>query len=46
VQVKLLGDLRRRLSKLPKSLQKIVLADLETAAVNRISVMERMQIEK
>jgi hypothetical protein len=43
MQVKLLGNLGRRLWNLPKSLQKIVLADLETAAANRISVMERVK---
>jgi hypothetical protein len=46
VDIKVLGELRKRLSNLPNSLQKIVLKDLETAAANRISVMERTQIEK
>jgi hypothetical protein len=43
MQVKLLGDLGRRLSKLPDSLKKIFLQDLETAAVNRLAVMERIK---
>jgi hypothetical protein len=43
MQVKLLGDLGRRFSKLPDSLKKIVLQDMETAATNRISVMERIK---
>jgi hypothetical protein len=41
--IRLFGHLGRRLSKLPKSLQKIVLADLETAAANRIFVMESVK---
>jgi hypothetical protein len=43
MQVRLLGDLRNRLSELPKQIQKIVLQDLETAAINRIVVMERVK---
>jgi hypothetical protein len=43
MQVRLLGDLGKRLSKLSKGIQKIVLQDLETAARNRISVMERVK---
>jgi hypothetical protein len=39
--VGLSGALRERFLKLPRALQKIVLADLETAAENRIKVMER-----
>lgn len=46
MQVRLFGDLATRLSRLPKSIQKIVLQDLEIAAANRIAVMERAQIEK
>jgi hypothetical protein len=43
MQVRLFGDLRKRLSELPKQVQKIVLQDLETAATNRIIVMERVK---
>jgi hypothetical protein len=42
VQIKLLGTLQERLLRLPKSLQRIILVDLEVAAVNRLSVMERV----
>jgi len=42
VQIKLLGTLQERLLRLPKSLQRIILVDLEAAAVNRLSVMERV----
>ena len=41
MQVRLFGDLGKRLSELPKQIQKIVLQDLETAAANRLSIMER-----
>jgi hypothetical protein len=41
MDIRLLGYLGNRLSKLPKSIQKIVLEDLETAAINRLAVMER-----
>jgi len=44
--VRLFGVLRDRFMKLPKALQIIVLADLETAAENRIKVMESVNIEK
>lgn len=43
MEVKVFGDLRKRLLKLPLDLQKILLADLETATLNRIKVMERMK---
>jgi hypothetical protein len=43
MQIRLLGDLGKRLSKLPKQTQKIVLQDLETAATNRLSIMERIK---
>lgn len=39
--VELSGALRERFLKLPRALQEILLADLETAAENRIKVMER-----
>ena len=42
VQIKLLGTLQERLLRLPKTLQRIILADLEAAAANRLSVMERV----
>jgi hypothetical protein len=42
VQIKLLGTLQGRLLRLPKSLQKIILVDLEAAAANRLNVMERV----
>jgi len=41
MQVQLSKALDERFLKLPKALQEIVLADLETAAENRIKVMER-----
>jgi hypothetical protein len=41
MQVQLSKSLGERFLKLPKALQEIVLADLETAAENRIKVMER-----
>jgi hypothetical protein len=44
--VRLSGELRERFLKLPEALQNIVLADLETAADNRIKVMESVNIEK
>jgi hypothetical protein len=44
--VRLSGVLRDRFLKLPKVLREIVLADLETAAENRIKVMESVKIEK
>ena len=44
--VRLFGVLRQRFMKLPEALQNIVLADLETAAENRIKVMESVNIEK
>jgi len=44
--VRLSGVLRDRFMKLPKALQNIVLADLETAAENRIKVMESVKTEK
>ena len=44
--VRLSGVLRDRFLKLPEALQNIVLADLETAAINRIKVMESVNIEK
>jgi hypothetical protein len=44
--VRLFGVLRDRFLKLPEALREIVLADLETAAINRIKVMESVNIEK
>jgi len=44
--VRLFGVLRDRFLKLPKALREIVLADLETAAINRIKVMESVNVEK
>jgi len=44
--VRLFGVLRQRFLKLPEALQIIVLADLETAAINRIKVMESVKTEK
>lgn len=44
--VRLFGVLKDRFLKLPKALQIIVLADLETAAENRIKIMEGVKIEK
>jgi hypothetical protein len=41
MQVQLSKALDKRFLKLPNALQEIVLADLETAAENRIKVMER-----
>ena len=41
MQVKLSKVLDERFVKLPNALQEIILADLETAAENRIKVMER-----
>ena len=46
MDVRLFGVLRDRFMKLPKALQNIVLADLETAAINRIKVMESVNSEK
>ena len=46
MQVKLSKALDERFLKLPKALQEIVLADLETAANSRIKVMESVKIEK
>jgi hypothetical protein len=44
--VRLSGVLRDRFLKLPKAIQEIILVDLETAAINRIKVMESVKIEK
>jgi hypothetical protein len=41
MQVKLSRALDERFLKLPRALQETILADLETAAENRIKVMER-----
>jgi len=41
MQAKLSKALDERFLKLPNALQEIILADLETAAENRIKVMER-----
>jgi hypothetical protein len=46
VDILLSGKLRERFLKLPRALQRIVLEDLETAAKNRMSVMERVKREK
>ena len=44
--VRLSGVLRDRFLKLPEALRIIVLADLETAADNRMKVMESVKTEK
>jgi hypothetical protein len=44
--IRLFGVLRERFLKLPEALREIVLADLETAAENRIKVMESVKTEK
>jgi hypothetical protein len=44
--VRLFGVLRDRFMKLPEALREIVLADLETAADNRMKVMESVNVEK
>jgi hypothetical protein len=46
IEVSLSGKLGDRLLNLHIQVHKIILKDLQTAAANRLAVMERIQIEK
>ena len=46
LEIKLLGSLRKRMLRLPKGLQEILLEDLEGTVEGRARVRERLNVEK